>query len=224
MTYNLKCPQVPPFSFCCGLSRLEWMWVQGSKGRCVPALWRLAAACLTHWFWSHSGRSTTMRWVLLSKSKLVRSDLHQFRKQVTISSSAAVSLVVMQYLLEQPPVVDLNCLERSIINMLCSHYINLSLLGGYAEEGAIFSDGTAQKSNGSHDRVHGCLCLPPSEAHGPNWYANYRPFYWDIFSSMNAELCVIVISKIIKRTFPMTRRARACRKIDVVDQECSFQS
>jgi hypothetical protein len=39
---------------------------------------------------------------------------------------------------------------------------------------------------------------------------------------MNAELCVIVISPIVKRTFPMTRQARACQKIDVVDQECSL--
>jgi hypothetical protein len=38
---------------------------------------------------------------------------------------------------------------------------------------------------------------------------------------MNAELCVIVISTIIKRTSPMTRQARACWKIDV-DQECSL--
>jgi len=124
-----------------------------------------------------------MRWVvLLSTSKLVRSGLHQFGNQVTIASSAAVSSLVMQYLLEQPPVVDLNCLEWSIINMLSSHYINLRLLGGYAEEGAILSDGTAQKSNRSHDWVHGCLYLPPAKAHGPNWYANYRPFLLRCFS------------------------------------------
>jgi hypothetical protein len=129
------------------------MWGQGPKGMCTPVLWRLVAPCLTQWFWSHSGRSITMWLIVVYLSKLEHIGtilqwiiiLHWFQ------CSCFLGVVEAEYLLEQLKSWNYfawGTHDKPVLQL--QHEVQF-ILGGYAQEGALFIDGTAQESHESHD-------------------------------------------------------------------------
>ncbi len=128
---------------------LEWMRGQGSKGMCMPVLWRLVTPCLTQWFWSHSGRSITLWLVVVCLSKLEHIGtvlqwiiiLHWFQCRCFPGVAEAVfagAVAVMEP-------------EGPMVNMFCNYSMKFSLYLVAMHKRVLFNDRTAQESHESHD-------------------------------------------------------------------------